>query len=98
MGNVKHHPLQESVESFLRAAKAERDLSPHTLSAYASDLGGFAEWCARAGVSTLEGIDHRLLRRYVAYLGTRNYARRSVGRKASAVRSLLKWAVDRDLI
>nr|MDQ3956790.1 tyrosine-type recombinase/integrase [Actinomycetota bacterium] len=36
--------------------------------------------------------------RYVAFLGERRYARRSIARKVSALRSMLAWAVARDVI
>ena len=85
--------IAEVTAAFLRAARAERDLSPHTVAAYSSDLSQFKEWAERSSVADVNGIDRRLLRAYVAWLGTRGYARRSVARKASAVRSLLGWAV-----
>ncbi|MGH2747704.1 MAG: tyrosine recombinase XerC [Actinomycetota bacterium] len=90
--------LPQVVDAFLRSARAERDLSPHTLSAYRGDLDQFVEWCGRARATELADLDRRLLRRYVAYLSERRYARRTIARKTSAVRSLLKWAVARELI
>jgi integrase/recombinase XerC len=90
--------LNEAIDRFLTAARAERDLSEHTLGAYSSDLEAFAEWSGRGGVSDLDAVERRHLRRYVSYLGSRGYARRSIARKASAVRSLLGWALDQDLI
>lgn len=84
--------------AFLQAAAAERDLSPHTISAYRSDLVQFSEWAGRAHVSDLARIDRTLLRRFVAYLSERRYARRSIARKASALRSLLDWSVVQGLL
>jgi tyrosine recombinase XerC len=90
--------ISEAAETFLRTLSAERDLSPHTLAAYRSDLNAFAEWAARASdAPKLAGVDRTLLRRYVAYLAQRGYARRTVARKMSALRSLLAWAVENDL-
>lgn len=86
------------VKEFLRSARAERDLSHHTLSAYASDLEQFAEWAGRGHVTDLTAVDRRLLRLFIAYLGQRGYARRSIARKRSALRALLVWAAARDLI
>ncbi len=86
-----------SSSAFLSALRSERDLSEHTVSAYRSDLHQFSEWAARGGITTFSGIDSALLRRYVAWLGGRGYARRSIARKLSAVRSLLRWAVAHDL-
>ena len=90
--------LTRVTQEFLRAAKAERDLSSHTLAAYEGDLGQFATWAERSGVTTIDQIDRSLIRRYVATLGERRYARRSIARKASALRSLLRWSVLHDLI
>ncbi|HEX2057185.1 MAG TPA: tyrosine recombinase XerC [Actinomycetota bacterium] len=91
-------PIAHATELFLRACRAERDLSPHTLAAYRRDLGQFAEWAARGGVTALEELDRPLLRRFVAFLGARGLARRSIRRKVSALRSLLAWAVTNELI
>lgn len=91
-------PIADAVEAYLRAAAAERDLSPHTVSAYRSDLGQFAGWAQRAEIGLLEDVDRFLLRRFIAYLGTKGLSRRSIARKASAVRSLLRWALLQGLI
>ena len=86
------------VDRWLRALAAERDLSPHTIAAYRSDLAQFAAWAGEAGVQELEDVDRRLLRRFVASLSEQRYARRSIARKASAIRSLLSWAVATGLL
>ena len=90
--------LQRAADDFLTSLRAERDLSPHTVDAYRSDLAQFIEWAHRARIDTLADVDRRVMRRYVAFLSERRYARRSIARKASAVRSLLRWAVVHDLI
>jgi integrase/recombinase XerC len=91
--------IDDAAAQFLRAARAERDLSPHTLEAYARDLAAFGEWTARGSAGPgLAAIDRATLRRYIAFLSERRYARRTVARKISAIRSLLTWAVRQDLI
>ena len=84
--------------SFMRAARAERDLSPHTIAAYSSDLRQFAEWVARSQVRDIVAVDRKLLRRYVSFLSERRLARRTIARKASAVRALLRWAALQGII
>ncbi len=91
-------PLADAARDFLRSLKAERDLSANTLAAYTSDLDQFAEWAGRGRVDDLAGIDRKLLRRYIAWLSESRYARRSIARKVSAVRSMLRWAVIHGLI
>lgn len=97
-GASKATTLDSACADFLTSLRAERDLSPHTVEAYRSDLGQFVEWARRARVATLDQVDRRLMRRFVAWLSESKYARRSIARKASAVRALLRWAVIHDLI
>ncbi|MDQ4143194.1 MAG: tyrosine recombinase XerC [Actinomycetota bacterium] len=85
------HDISGACRAFLRSAEAERDLSPHTIAAYRSDLDQFAEWTARMEKTDLASIDRKLLRRYVSHLSEKQLARRSIVRKASAIRSLLRW-------
>src|SRR6516164_6253492 len=65
--------------------------SPATRKAYVSDVGAFAEWMARGGVTGPEGVDRLHLRRYLASLGTRRLARATVARKAAALRAYFSW-------
>lgn len=62
-----------------------------TRRAYVSDLEAFVQWAARSGCAGPSGVTRVLLRRYLAYLGTRGYARASVARKAAALRAYFGW-------
>jgi integrase/recombinase XerC len=61
-----------------------------TRTAYLADLRGFVAWAGRV-VEGPEHVDRMLLRRYVAYLTTRRYARRTIARRASALRRYFAW-------
>jgi site-specific recombinase XerD len=78
------------VEAF---AKSLSSLSEHTVAAYASDVRGFASWAARAGVTEPGAVRRTIVRRYLAFLTTREYARRSIARKAAALRRYFQWLV-----
>jgi site-specific recombinase XerD len=65
--------------------------SPHTRRAYRADVAAFVAWCERGGCPDPGRLDHRVLRRYVAYLATRGFARSSVARKAAAVRAYVGY-------
>jgi integrase/recombinase XerC len=88
----------EAVASWLRAARVERDLSPHTIDAYSRDAKQLVGWLARRGISGLGAVDRRALRRWIAWLAERGYARRSIARKASTARALMVWAAEQGLI
>jgi integrase/recombinase XerC len=64
-----------------------------TRRAYVSDITLFTEWMSRSGVEGPAGVDRLQLRRYLAYLGTRQLARASIARKAAALRCYFAWQV-----
>ncbi len=72
--------------------------APATRRAYRSDLDAFVEWSARGGCRAPGAVSRVLLRRYLAYLATRGYARASVARKAAALRAYFGWCRRRGLI
>ena len=65
--------------------------SPHTREAYGRDVAQFVEWAERGACSGPEALDHRTLRRYLAYLDTNQRARTTIARKAAALRSYLRY-------
>jgi integrase/recombinase XerC len=65
--------------------------SPATVHAYRSDLDAFAQWAERAGCDGPERVNRLMLRRYLAHLTTRRYAKRSIARKAAALRRYFVW-------
>jgi site-specific recombinase XerD len=73
-------------------------VSPHTRAAYGHDVREFVTWAERGGCPAPERLDRRALRRYLAYLDTRGFARSSIARKAAAVRAYLRWLRRRGVI
>jgi len=73
-------------------------VAPRTVEAYAGDLAGFVEWAERGGATGPDDVDRTLLRRYVAHLATRRYAKRSIARKVSALRRYFAWATRTERI
>jgi site-specific recombinase XerD len=65
--------------------------SPHTRAAYRRDVTQFTEWCGRGSVDGPGAVDRLLLRRYLAFLATKGLARRSIARKAAALRAYFGW-------
>ncbi|HEX6310448.1 MAG TPA: tyrosine recombinase XerC [Acidimicrobiia bacterium] len=51
----------------------------------------FVTWAERGGCPAPGDLDRTALRRYLAYLTTRGYARPSIARKAAALRSFLRY-------
>jgi site-specific recombinase XerD len=76
------------LDGFVRSLAGQ---SPATRRAYEGDVVAFLSWLERAGVGDPSRVDRLLLRRYLAYLTTRRYARRTIARKASALRCYFAW-------
>jgi site-specific recombinase XerD len=66
-------------------------VAPRTAEAYRSDLAGFVRWAEAQGVAEPAAVDRLLLRRFVAHLAAEGYAKRSIARKASALRRYFTW-------
>ncbi len=73
--------------------RAHTSLSERTLAAYETDLRLFAEWVARSHIDSPADVTRTLVRRYIASLSTRQLARRSIARKAAALRRYYRWAL-----
>jgi integrase/recombinase XerC len=66
-------------------------VSPATVDAYGRDLAAFVGWAARLGITGPEQVERTTLRRYLAFLATRRYARRTIARRASTLRRYFGW-------
>jgi site-specific recombinase XerD len=82
------------LDSFAQSLTA---LSDNTVSAYVGDVRGFAEWAARAGIEEPSSVTRTVIRRYLAFLTTRQYARRSISRKTASLRRYFRWALRQRL-
>ncbi len=78
--------------------RAHSSLSERTLSAYQTDIRLFAEWVSRSHIESPAEVTRTLVRRYIASLSTRQLARRSIARKAAALRRYFRWAIAEGVV
>ena len=91
----------EHLLAWLRILEDGRQLSPHTIAAYRRDLLELTAFLDRyyAGEDwTWAGVDRLALRGWLAELGRRGLARRSITRKMSAVRSFFRHLHREDVV
>lgn len=86
---------KQGIATYLERMVSQRNLAEHTVAAYKRDLAQFADFCSRHGINRWDAIDRNTIRRYLAELDAQGCARRTIVRKASAVRSFLEEAVRR---
>jgi site-specific recombinase XerD len=73
-------------------------LSANTVAAYTSDVRSFAAWCARSDVLDPGSVKRATIRRYLAHLTTRQFARRSIARKTAAIRRYYRWLLANGVV
>jgi integrase/recombinase XerC len=72
---------------------SERDLTPHTVRAYLGDVSGMLAHAAALGLDSLDDLDIRALRSWLANQQTRGKARTTMARRATAIRVFTAWAL-----
>ena len=85
--------LADGVTRFLHGLRNERQLSPHTASAYQRDLAALVEYCKTQGLTAWSALDSQHVRSFAAQCHRRGLAPRSIQRRLSAVRSLCRFLI-----
>jgi integrase/recombinase XerC len=89
--------LPEQLASVLgdyeRHLVSERDLTAHTVRAYLGDVAGMLGHAAALGMTSVDELDVRTLRSWLANQQTRGKARTTMARRATAVRVFTAWAL-----
>lgn len=91
----------ETIGQFLTYLAKERDVSPHTVAAYARDLEGLRAFlCEHLGVERVEWgrVDRLQMRAWLASLARRGLAKRTSARMLSAARSFYRFLHRADLV
>jgi len=83
------------IDSFLSSLIS---VSESTASVYRRDVNAFTDWSVESGILKPEAVTRRHIRYYLAWLQERNYARRTIARKASALRRYFRWAQQAGII
>jgi integrase/recombinase XerC len=88
-----------ALESFLDYLRFEKRYSPHTLSAYQSDLTQFSIFLEKDfELSVPEESTHIMIRSWVVHLMEEGIEARSVNRKITAVRSFFKFMMRQGIV
>ncbi len=95
--------VREHLKAFLRHLALNRDVSPHTVRAYRSDLTQFLELTAAgAGTSVVDlppsALSRLAIRDFLALLHSRRQTRSTAARKLAAVRTFLRYLRREEII
>ncbi|MDO5426369.1 MAG: tyrosine recombinase [Coriobacteriia bacterium] len=78
------------VDKFCESLTVEKNSSEHTVRNYKNDLMSFAIWCERMQLDPCMA-NYRELRGYLAEMDGAKYARTTINRRLSSLRSFFKW-------
>src|SRR5690606_39669112 len=90
--------LEEALSAFGRHLLAVRDVSPHTMRAYLSDLRALVAYAAGVGVTEPAGIDVSLLRAWLAHQHALGRSRATLARRTAAARAFTRHLHRRGLL
>ncbi len=76
------------LKDFVESLKIEKNSAPLTLKSYAKDIEGFIDFLNN-DILALKKVSHLNLREYLALLKEQKYARSTIARKISSIRSFL---------
>jgi len=90
--------LDGLVDSYLYHLRVERALSPHTLAAYARDLGKLLVWAEERGVARAAELDLGAVTGWLSELAKNGLGARSAARHLSALRGFARFLVREGLL
>ena len=94
-------PLPREMVDFLTHLEKERDVSPHTVTAYGRDLRELFDFLAvyyGPDAWTWQGVDRIAMRGFLAHLARRGLSKRSMTRTLSAVRSFYRYMHRNEIV
>ena len=74
------------------------DLAGSTVVAYVHDVEEFIRWTEPLGLDGPEAVDRLRLRRHLAFMATTGKSRRTIARRAAALRRYFGWLLRRGLL
>lgn len=86
------------VETFMDFLALERGLRPRTLRAYRSDIGRFADYLDRRGISNLGETGAEVLHDYTVHLRNEGLATATIRRAHSALRAYFRFLVTEGIV
>lgn len=89
---------QTAIDTLVTYVEAELGRRENTVAAYRRDVEDLARCCTSWGLDTPGLVDVRTLRRYLADLQSRGYARSTAARRASSIRTCFGLLARRGMI
>jgi len=90
--------MQEVFNKYINYLEAERNVSVYTMRNYTNDLLEFFDFAREKEIKSLKEINKQTLRGYLAHLMERGFAKSSIARKLSAIRSFYRYLLREEMV
>jgi len=90
--------MQEIFNRYVNYLEVERNASRYTVRNYTRDLLAFFGYLKAIKIATLNDVDKHVLRGYLSHLLKEDFARVSIARKLSAVRSFYRYLLREKIV
>jgi integrase/recombinase XerC len=90
--------MQEIFNKYINYLTAERNASPYTVRNYTHDLLDFFGYLKGREITSLNEVDKQVLRGYLSRLVKDGFAKVSISRKLSAIRSFYRYLLREKLV
>jgi integrase/recombinase XerC len=90
--------MQEVFDKYISYLKAERNASRYTVRNYTHDLLSFFNYLGSQKITSLNEVDKKTLRGYLSQLVKDDFAKVSISRKLSAIRSFYRYLLRERLV
>lgn len=88
--------MEKLITNFLKMLE-QKNLSNYTIISYQNDLVDFNQFL-KCELIAIQETDYKVIRSYLAYLYSKNYAKRTIARHISCLRSFYKYLMKEKII
>lgn len=90
--------MQKDLRRFLNYLTAERNASPYTISNYRREIAQFLMFLEGEGITNWADVSRVILRRYLGWLNSQGYAKASIARRLSELRSFGRFLMRENIV
>ena len=90
--------MQQIFNQYVNYLEAERNASPYTIRNYTTDLLDFFSFLKSQKIGSLREVDKQVVRDYLSYLLEQGFAKVSIARKLSAIRSFYRYLMREEIV
>jgi integrase/recombinase XerC len=85
--------MEQQLTSYMNHLASEKDASQYTLRNYRREIGEFIDFLQRKSITHWEKVDKDIVREYLTWLNEESYAKASVARRLSELRSFCRYLI-----